>query len=175
MGNSMLLTIGTLVLFGAFTLGSFALMANNTEIVSDNEYNLTALSLAQSVIDEAKSKAFDEKSLTKTSSSPDSLTLPNLIGNDGGGESFALPDAITGNQAFSSLSKYDDVDDYNGYRRITNTPRAGGYDIRVSVKYASPTDPDSVKTIRTFCKKMDVSVSHKFLARPITLSYAFMY
>jgi hypothetical protein len=175
MGNSMILTIGTLVLFGAFTIGSFALMSNNAEIVSDNEYCLTAISLAQSVMDEAKSKSFDEKSVTRSFSSPDSLTLPNLIGNDGGAESFKLPDAVNGNAAYSSLSKFNDVDDYNGYWRITNTPRASGYDIRVSVKYASPTDPDSVKSFRTFCKKMDVSVSHKFLARPITLSYAFMY
>jgi hypothetical protein len=57
MSNSLLLTIGALLLFGLFLVSGNRKIVEG-KIASDaSEYTITAVSLAQSLIDEAKLKA----------------------------------------------------------------------------------------------------------------------
>jgi hypothetical protein len=174
MGSNMILTIGALVLFGTFLSSSNRLMTGNTQIATQNEYNLTALALAQSVIDEAKIKAFDEATVTTSVISPVFLTAPGSLRNDGSAESTPTPDTLASN-GFASIRVFDDIDDYNGYTRRVNTPRADGYNISVSVGYASETYPDSAKSTQTYAKKMTVTVTSNYISQPLTLSYNFTY
>ena len=58
MGANMILTMGAILLFGVFLNTSNKLMIGNNQNASQNEYYVTALSLVQSVIDEAKTKQF---------------------------------------------------------------------------------------------------------------------
>jgi hypothetical protein len=173
MGVNMLLTIGGVLLLSTFVLYANGLLFDNTRISADNEYVITAIALAQSVIDESKMKAFDENVLAGPVTSAASLTLANLLGTDGG-ESTSTPDTADANGA-ASFAAFDDIDDYNGYVRIVHTPRAENYRIQTAVVYASATNPDSVKSIQTFCKKMTVTVTSPFFAQPVRLSYAFTY
>ncbi len=174
MGINMLLTIGGIVLLTTFVLYANGLMFDNTKIASDNEYVITAISLAQSIIDEAKTKAFDELTLLAPVTSPGGLTPVHLLGPDGASEALASSDTIN-NQHPKSISHYDDVDDYNGYIRIVNTPRAEGFRIQAAVNYVSETNPDSVSALRTFCKRMLVTVTSPYFAQPVSLTYAFTY
>jgi hypothetical protein len=193
MGSNMLLTIGAIILFGLFLSLSDKLMIGNNQIASQNEYYVTGLALAQSVIDEAKAKVFDQ-SVNGVASVPlSAMTSPASLGPEGAGETFAYPDNLTSSAPYSSVNpgylsavKFNDVDDYNGYSRTVNTPRAEGYQIRVSVKYASETAPDSVKNARTFCKVMTVKVTSPFFPKlgdgggvtvpdTLTIKYAFTY
>ena len=64
MGANMILTIGAILLFGVFLNTSNQLMIGNNQIASTNEYYISALAIGQSVIDEAKTNSFDEKTLT---------------------------------------------------------------------------------------------------------------
>jgi hypothetical protein len=149
-------------------------MTGNTQIAAQNEYNLTALALAQSVIDEAKLKAFDEQTVMQTIVSPALLTTPGMLNREGSGEATSTPDTLA-TSGFSSITKFDDIDDYNGYTRLVNTPRSEGYNISVKVTYAGETSPDSLKSTQTFCKNMTVTVQSKYISQPLTLSYAFTY
>src|ERR1041385_6512293 len=146
--TNIILTIGAIIIFGTFLKSSNSLMTGNTQIAEQNEYYLTALSLAQSVIGEAKIKAFDQKTITTAVSSPDSLSA--VLGTDGVSESVPNPDTLTSNTPYSvttlgflSNPKFNDIDDYNGYKRIVNTPRTEKYTFTSKVVYASPTYPDS--------------------------------
>ncbi len=174
MGSNMILTIGALLLFGTFLSSSNRLMTGNTQIATQNEYNMTALALAQSVIDEAKMKSFDENTVSTGVLSPNNLTVPASLKYDGNGEKTPSPDTLS-STGFSSIKLFDDIDDYNNYTRLVNTPRAEGYNISVSVGYASETYPDSSKGSRTYCKKMTVTVTSKYISQPLTLMYAFVY
>lgn len=174
MGINMLLTIGGIVLLTTFVLYANGLMFDNTKIASDNEYVITAISLAQSVIDEAKTKGFDEATLLATVTSANDLTPVILMGADGPSETFATPDSIDSNHPHS-IAQYDDVDDYHGYVRIVNTPRAEGFRVETAVEYVSETNPDSVSAVRTFCKRMQVTVTSPYMQHPVLLSYAFTY
>ncbi|MBI1804232.1 MAG: hypothetical protein HY033_12630 [Ignavibacteriae bacterium] len=181
MGANIILAVGAIVIFGTFLSSSNRLMTGNTQIAEQNEYYITALSLAQSVINEAKTKAFDEKVLVSAVPSADSMTAPGSLGKDAG-ESVPNPDVLTTASPFSSASpgfrssfEFDDIDDYRNYNRLVNTPRAEGYRINVSMTYASATYPDSAKNQRTYCKRMTVNVMSPFIPDTIKLSYAFTY
>ncbi len=185
MGTNVILAVGALVIFGTFLSSSNRLMTVNTQIAEQNEYYITAISLGQSVIAEAKTKAFDQKTIGRlyAFAIPDSLSV--VLGQDGVAEqppNVPVPDIVStsapyspSNPGYSSTYKYNDVDDYNGYRRLVNTPRAEGYVVWSTVQYASPTFPDSTKAVRTFCKRMNVYVASPFIKDTVRLSYAFTY
>ena len=170
----MVLTIGAILLFGTFLSSSNRLMTGNTQIASQNEYNISALAIAQSVIDEAKTKAFDQKTVVSAVAVPTSLTAVDSLGKDGGSEAVPNPDTLT-STGYKSMTKFNDVDDYKGYNRLVNTPRAEGYKISIAVGYATEIYPDSSKNVQTFCKKMTVTVTSSYITQPIALSYAFLY
>lgn len=193
MGANMMLTIGSILLFGMFLSTSNKLMTGNSQIAAQNEYYIAGLSLAQSIIDEAKTKEFDQNTVGKIVSSITGLTTVGSLGRDGGAEAVPSRDTLSSrapysatNKGYFSAARFNDVDDYNGYTRIVNTPRAENYQVRVTVNYASETSPDALKASRTFCKTMTVKVTSPFfraigevggVAIPDTLkiSYAFLY
>jgi hypothetical protein len=171
MGVNMLLTIGGLILLGTFILYANGLLFDNARIAQNNEFVICAISLAQSVIDEAKTKSFDEA--TTTGSVSLTSALSSTLGREIG-ETLSTPDTVQGSIPVSA-SRFDDVDDYNGYVRVVNTARAENYNISTVVSYASETCPDSLKGFRTFCKKMDVTITSPFFSHPVQMSYAFVY
>jgi hypothetical protein len=192
MGANMMLTIGSILIFGLFLSTSNKMMTGNSQIAAQNEYYVAGLSLAQSVIDEAKSKAFDEKTIDSIRTTPAAMTAVGSLGKEGG-EAVPATDTLSSlapysaaNKGYMSAVRFDDVDDYNRYTRLVNTPRAEGYRLSVSINYASDTCPDSAKNIRTFCKRITVKVTSPYFreigqaggkAIPDTLniSYAFTY
>lgn len=185
MGSNIILALGALIIFGTFLSSSNQLMTGNTQIADQNEYYVAALSLAQSIIDEAKTKAFDKKTVDLTSSiaAPESCTAPVSLGRDGA-ELTSVPPTDTlvktnpysaSSPGYRSMDKFDDIDDYNGYKRLVNTARAEGYTVAVTVNYASTTYPDSTKNTQTFCKVLRVTVTSPYISNAVTLSYAFAY
>ncbi|MBI4548294.1 MAG: hypothetical protein HY707_09960 [Ignavibacteriae bacterium] len=183
--SNIIIAIGSLIIFGTFLSSSNRLMTGNTQIAQQNEYYIAALSLAQAVIDEAKTKAFDEQTVSAKILVPSGLTSSDSLGKEGSAEATPIPDTLGVTGAYSSFVKFDDIDDYNSYSRLINTPRAEGYRILVKVNYASETYPDSSRNIRTFCKKLAVFVTSPFFPKiqkagilvPDTLQilYAFTY
>ncbi len=182
MGTNVILAVGALVIFGTFLSSSNHLMTVNTQIAEQNEYYITAISLGQSVIAEAKTKFFDQKVVGRTIplTVPDSLSV--VLGRDGVLEAIPSPDTLTTAAPYSSTNpgyvstyKFNDVDDYNGYYRLVNTPRAEGYQIRTKVQYTSPSYPDSVRLTPSFCKRMSVTVKSPFIPDSIIIAYAFTY
>jgi len=168
-----------LVIFGMLLLGTFMLMANgimleNSTAADRNEYYLTAMSLAQSVIDEAKTKAFDQRTVSGPVTSKDSLTSPLSLTREGSGEVVPVPDTLT-SQGFLSIIKFNDVDDYNGYRRLLNTPRANGYMLAATVRYVSATYPDSASSTKSYSKRMTVTVTSPYFPDSLSVQYIFVY
>ncbi len=193
MGSNMLLTIGAILLFGLFLSLTNKLMIGNNQVAAQNEYYITALGLAQSVIDEAKTKAFDHNTDTVDVLTTAGLTDLGSLGPDGMNEAFSSPDILTSdapysatNRGYLSSVRFNDIDDYNGYSRLVNTPRSEGYSMRVTVRYASEINPDLASASKTYCKVMTVKVTSPFFPKvdegggvtvpdTIKLSYAFTY
>src|SRR5215831_14572787 len=104
MGANMMLTIGALVIFGIFLGAANKLMIGNNQVASQNEFYITAISLAQSVIDEAKTKAFDQVTVSGSVTSRSSLTLGAKLGKDGT-ETTPYPDTLCSTAPYSATNK----------------------------------------------------------------------
>ncbi len=155
-------------------------MSANTQIAEQNEYLITALSLAESVISEAKTKAFDQNTVSSPVSAPDSLS--GILGQDGGSETVPSPDTLVTTSPYSASTpgflsncKFNDVDDYNGYQRLVNTQRAEKYSLSVKVAYASVTYPDSTILTKSYCKQFKVTLKSPYIPDSLVISYAFFY
>jgi len=170
----MLLTVGAVILFGTFLISSNKLLINSIIVADESEYSMTAVSLAQSIIDEAKTKSFDEASIGKVITHRDSLTLALLLGPDTYAEQISGTDTL-GSNGFQSMQKFDDIDDYKNYTRRVDTPEAEGFILETTVSYVSETDPDSPQLLRTYCKRMTVTVTSPYISREIVLSNSFAY
>ena len=150
------------LLIGAFILlGMLILAINNTLIFTntatvENEVQITVAGIAQALMEEIISKAFDENTVgDKKIAGTDQLTVSANLGEDSGEPPF------------------DDVDDYNGIIRIKDTPRISGYIIKVKVGYANPTNPIEFVSARSFLKRIEIAVKDsKFMHNPDSLILA---
>jgi hypothetical protein len=170
----MILTIGAILLFGVFLNTSNQLMIGNNQIAATNEYYVSALAIGQSILDEAKTKAFDENTVSARVNAVTGLTAIGSLGREGGAEAVPNPDTLTAT-GYGSTTRFDDVDDYNGYVRKVNSARAEGYFTSVTTSYRVETNPETSSGLRTFCKRMDVKVWSKYIPDTLKLSYAFTY
>ncbi len=108
--------------------------------------------MAQSLIEEVKIKNFDEATITTPISSTALLTSAVMLGTDGVSESIRSPDLEAGG-IFRAAVTYDDVDDYNNYRRTISTPTGGDFNVSSVVTYVDINSPGTVSLTQTRAKK----------------------
>lgn len=163
MGVNIMLALGSLVMFATFLGSSNKVMIGNSQIASQNEYYIAALSYGQSVIDEAKTKAYE--GTIKTGTGVDAVISRSLLlGPESTSEKIAYEDTL-GPKGFASEQKFDDVDDYAGYRRLVNSPRAEGYQISTEVHWVDEDEPNSISSSMTDYKMMVVKVTSKYFPK----------
>jgi hypothetical protein len=171
MGTNLLFAILSFVLFGTLLVSDNNLITSAIQLSSETEVSQAAFALAQSVIDEAKTKAFDQS--TVSSEVADSSSLSPTLGPDGG-ESISLPDTL-GPAGYQSATTFNDVDDYNGYWRVVRSSSWQGDTVRVAVNYANASNPDVPLSGKNYCKRMVVTVSSPFISRSYSFTYVFSY
>jgi len=120
-----------------------------------NEAVITATGIGQSVLEEIKSKAFDEKTVIAAVSTVTDLTLSGSLG----------PDAGEG-----TPNVYDDIDDYNLFTRIVPTSRLGDFTVKAKVFYINPDIPQNTSYSQTFAKNIQVWVSNTYLGDSLSLN-----
>lgn len=157
-GIQSMLVIGALLLL---TLTSFQFNSaylNNSTSEIESKVMLTAFSLAGDMIEEIKVRAFDEKTTMFTSANPSDLTQASSFGPETGE---------------SSVSAFDDMDDFHNYSRLVSAPHAENYTVTCSFVYVNATNQDLVSSAQTFYKKATITVSSPFMRHSIRLSYIF--
>ena len=142
----------------ALSINNYFSRNNNFELY--NEACITAAGLGQSMIDRILTEYFDQKSIGKTFTTPDSLTAVGSLGPDAGE---------------SSVASYNDVDDYKGYIEYDTMAVFGVFTTRVDVNYAQKFNPDVISNVRTFTKRIDVFVTNSYLGDTLKFSYAVTY
>ena len=149
MGVNIMLALGSLVMFATFLGSSNKVMIGNNQLASQNEYYIAALSYGQSIIEEAKTKAYKEGS---------------FLGTDATAEKVTFADTLT-SKGFLSELKFDDVDDYDGYKRKVNSPRAEGYIMTTTVNWADTTAPNTASITETSFKRMVVKITSPYFPK----------
>ena len=154
--GQMMLGVGAMVLLSLVVLrvnNSFLL--TNTAMM-ESKFDLLATSLAQSVIEEADNKAFDQKSIGIPIFAVN--TFSDILGPDS-----------------EDYSEFNDFDDFNGYTRdVTNLPSAN-FHVSCTVSYVSPANPDVVSISKQWSKKITVTVSSTSSQDTIKVSSIFSY
>lgn len=152
-----LLTIGAMMILAlvALRFNSAMITSQNTDL--SNKVYLTAFSLADNVIEEAKVKNFDQTTINFPTTNP--ATLSSVLGRDG---SEVYPD-------------FNDVDDFNGFKDTITAPYFETYYIDCYVHYVTAANQDQISAAQTFYKKLIVTVRSPYLTSPdsVSLSYIF--
>ena len=156
-----LLTIGALLI-----LSLTVLRVNNSILVTDNilqdsKLGVLATSVATSLMEEASKKAFDEGSVDDAVLDVSALTAAGDLHYDSGEDA-------------NDSGTFDDFDDYNGYTQ-QDTINTIDYSIACSVSYVDPDNIDGTTTIKTWHKKITVTVTSSFYKDPLTFSTIYSY
>ena len=167
--GEILLTIGAMLLLSILVLRVNNTLFNSGTVVTNSKLGLTAISLAQSRLEEIKSKAFDDKTVSATVSSTSSLTPAGSLGHESG----------------ETYPNFDDIDDYNGFTTTDtvqinpNLPKTGSnveyFRESCSVVYVQSNSPDVTSSSQTWNKKITVSVTNSMMSDTITSSTVFSY
>lgn len=145
------------MLFGLTRLSTNRYMVDQNESIIQREYEFYAASLAQSFIEEGKTKEFDVVLINGTVNVPDDLTQWNQLG-PAAGEIWPI---------------FDDVDDYNGLARTDSTDR-GEFDVSIEVGYIlDETAPETIIQEESWYKVMNVTISNPYLIQSVVLSFVF--
>ena len=113
--TDLLYTIMAVVIFSFLLLQANSLILRNETVTVDHEYEKTAIAVAQSIIDEAKTLAFDNN--MEPNNIPQDFTAPGQLGKS--------------NVARHLFTAFDD---FNGYDEPLSTP-LGDYRVVVTVTY----------------------------------------
>lgn len=157
-GIQSLLAIGAVLLFALVSLRFNSTVVQNISLEVENKVYLTAFSLADDMIEEIKQKAFDE------------ITINGLVDNE---NKLSSTLGIDVGEIQDSVKTFDDIDDYNGYKKDVGLPYLEEYHISCTVNYVDGNNPDIVKNSQTFYKKVEVTVNSKYMNFPVVLSFIF--
>ena len=170
--GQMLMVILALSLLAIVSLNLNTLLIGKTSSMLEIEANVNGIALGQSMLDEALSASYDAVTADGTKIYDSTKFTPaNSLGpSSAESGNVPLPDSLplpapntmpNVDLVYKSAKYYNDVDDYNGYKRIAFTPTMATFYILDTVVYVTEANPDQVSTHRTFYKKVIVTVRHR--------------
>ncbi len=155
----MLLVIGALCLLSVETLSVHSLVLSKTTVMMQSEAELASISVAQSMLDEILGANYDSATISKRVWVASKFTPTAYLGPEAL-NSITLPEQPDTATSYQSLKKYDDVDDYNNYRRLYYSSTLGLFAVTDSVYYVDENDPTQKSSGQTFYKKIVITVRH---------------
>ncbi len=158
-----MLALGSMIMFSTFLGSSNKVIMGNNQIASQNEYYIAALSYGQSIIEEAKTKEYQGSIVV--GSGPGATKVKSLLlGYEATSEKISYVDTLTA-LGFASEVKFDDVDDYTGYVRRVNSPRAEGYMMYTTVNWVDEASPKVISATPTDFKMMTVNITSPYFPK----------
>jgi len=153
-GNQMILSIAGMIFLSMLILNVHSSTTDKLIILYSNEAVIEATGIVQAVFEEIQTKAFDENTVSDAAKERNLLTPLGSLGKD---------------SSEVVYTDFDDIDDYNGLS-ITDTANVmGQFNLAVWVYYVDETSPYDSSGIRTYIKRVDISISNESL--PTTLSF----
>ncbi len=138
-----LITIAAMMLLSITVLRVNNNLLSTNSTLMDTKFDVLAVSLGTSLIEEASKKAFDLAGSDDAISDVNLLTLPASLGPSSGEH---YPD-------------YNDFDDYNGLIDTIDTVPSAKFIIKCEVCYIDAANPDVKVNYRTWHKKMTVKIT----------------
>ncbi len=153
-GIQSILALGGMIILALISMRFNSSVMQTSSSDFENKVYMTSFSIADNLIEEIKSKSFDQATVNFPTTNTASLTPPADLGPDSG----------------EVYPYYNDVDDYNGFKDTTAAPYFEKYYISCSVEYVTSSNPDVASPIQTFYKKVTVTVKSDYLSNPVSIS-----
>lgn len=168
--SQMLITMGAMFLLGLVILRVNNSFFTTSDVLLSSKFNIVAISLASSIIEEANSKAFDENSESNDITLLEELTSYIDLGPD----STEVDDS---GQVIRRL--IDDFDDFNGLSIkdtfVVDSLLLGIFDIECTVEYVNPDNPELGLLTETWNKNLHVSVTSSSMTDTVRMSTIYSY
>jgi hypothetical protein len=166
--SDVLYVIAAVMVFGLFATTINRSMINSTEMTVESEVEYNGISMAQSVIEEARVRVFDSAVTFK----PERLMDPRIPAT-------SIPSAFTnpvslGKETGEVYPVFNDFDDYHNLN-ISRATGYGTYTITATVFYVNMGSPTVNAYTQTAHKRLQVTVNHPDMRGPVTLSYVKSY
>lgn len=170
MGQTMI-TVAFLVLLTYLVLSANRLLLDSESSSLSSQAEQLSVDLVDALLAEVGRKKFDQNVSAGDTVKP-TFTAVASLGPESG-ETFSLPES----KPFQSGTKYNDVDDYNGYSRVVDGTQINGFILRATVYYIrDATHTTTAYTLRSDFKRIDVSVEHPlYMPSAVTYSRIFTY
>ncbi len=153
------LALGSIIILSIYVLHTNEFIVEANQSMVETTAMVPAVGVAQAMLEEIKSKAFDEKIYNGPADNPSDLTSNPYLGPDAG----------------ESVGNYDDIDDYDGYNQ-NMTLNGLNFNVQVSVGYVNKNDLDHFTGSQPFfLKRTVVQVDNAYLSSPVTMHYIFTY
>ena len=175
-----MLTVGFLVLLTIAVINANRLIVDKDSSYYEAEAYKQASILANSLITEIQTKKFDSR---YDYPSPYTGMQPlntfdgwNSMGPSNNAKNYVNPGGAADTYPYKSVrgdngNYFDDVDDYNGYKRSASTATLSGFTLTVSVYYVYPSNTDIAAYTQTYTKRIDITVSNpKYLPKDLVFS-----
>lgn len=168
--SHMMFVVGAFAILSLITLSVNSIIVESTTVMLDTEASITGISIAQAMIDEIQSKEYDTQTVSARVYNTANLTPTNLLGTEAG-ESISTPDVLP----YQSATVFNDIDDYNGYRRTVSTARLDNFAVTDSIYYVMESNLNLKSSTQTYYKKMVVTVAHPSMKVPVVLADVVVY
>lgn len=160
----MMITMGAMILLSIIILSINNGYLINNEVMLDAKFDLLAVSLAISILEDANGLPFDAGTIGGTT-----VTNVNSLSSIGSGSS---------EYYFSRDSNnYNDFDDYGDleFDYIDTTLKSAIYHIKGQAGYISDSNPNVFISSKTWLKKLDITVSSDLMTDTIKMSTVMSY
>jgi hypothetical protein len=163
--SDLIFLMAAMVLFSILVTNSNRIFVRNTVMNVESQVEYNGIAVGQSIIDEARSRAFDHVTVGSGSRIGDPDVIPPGMVPSG----FTAP-ANLGPEAGEVYPNFNDFDDFDGLT-LTRSTGLTDFDISVQVFYVNPATPTVPSAVQTTMKRMVVEISSDLMLNTITLSY----
>ncbi len=149
-----------------------ASISRETLVTLDSEARINSISVAQAMLDEINSKAFDSSTVGKIVYYTSGLTPVSKLGREASNSRGIDERTVPANDRapYQSQVKFDDIDDYKWYTRIDSSFNLGPFYVRVNVNYVNPNNLDDTTSANpTWYKRIVVVVKQLNLVDSVSL------
>lgn len=162
--GQMMLVIGAFAMLATLALSINGTIINTMSLSVESEMAMNAHAFAQSMLDEILTKWFDQKAISTKIYKYSDMTPVSQFGPDIG-EGFAKVNGFDVN--FTSLVKYNDVDDYHKYKRKITNNLGWVFTVIDSIDYVyeGQDSTDIRASSQTFYKRITVYVYNDNMAK----------
>ncbi|MGM0547605.1 MAG: type IV pilus modification PilV family protein [Bacteroidota bacterium] len=149
--GELLQTMAAIVIFGLILMSANSMIQRNTMMQVEGELEQEVVAIAQDIIEESRTLAFDENSQEEVPPTkiPDDFTAPGNLGPDD-----SEPDR----------KDFDDFDDFDGWEETLETEH-GLFYIETEVFYVDGENYEREDGEETTFKKIRVNITNDFLRK----------